>query len=84
MTMTKDGWLLVATTMGIQICDHPGRVNLIIPPPAGARFASNVCFAGPEMKTLYATSGDKVYKRETNLVGANEWEAPVMPPKPGL
>ena len=84
MAMTRDGWLLVATAMGVQVCDQPGRVNLIIPPPAGARFPSNLCFGGPDLKTLYATAGDKVFKRRTKLTGVLAWEKPVMPPKPGL
>lgn len=84
MTMTRDGWLLVATAMGVQICDQPGRVNFIIPPPPGARFPSNLCFAGPGLTTLYATAGDKVFKRKTKLTGVLAWEKPVMPPKPGL
>jgi sugar lactone lactonase YvrE/poly(3-hydroxybutyrate) depolymerase len=84
MKVTRDGWLLVATAMGVQICDQPGRVNLILPPPAGARFPSNLCFGGPDLKTLYLTAGDKVFKRKVNLVGINAWEKPVMPPKPGL
>ncbi len=83
-TMTKDGWLLVATAMGVQVCDQPGRVNFIIPMPQGARFPSNLCFAGPERKTLYATAGDKVFKRETKLAGINAWDTPQAAPKPGL
>jgi len=84
MAMTKDGWLLVATAIGVQICDQPGRVNLILPMPAGVRAPSNLCFGGPERKTLYATAGDKVFKRETQLTGVLAWEAPVSPPKPKL
>ncbi len=84
MKVTKDGWLLVATAMGIQICDQPGRVNLIVPTPPDARFPSNLCFGGPEMHTLYVTAGDKVFKRETKLTGIRPWEKPVKPPKPGL
>lgn len=82
--MTKDGWLLVATALGVQVCDQPGRVNLIIPMPEGARFPSNLCFAGPERTTLYATAGDKVFRRETKLTGINAWDAPAAAPKPGL
>jgi sugar lactone lactonase YvrE/enterochelin esterase-like enzyme len=84
MKVTRDGWLLVATAMGIQICDQPGRVNLIIPPPPGSRSPSNLCFGGPEQHTLYMAAGDKVFKRLTKLTGIRAWEKPVMPPKPGL
>ena len=81
MAVTKDGWLFVATGMGVQICDQPGRVNFIIPQPQGERHPSNVAFHG---NTLYATCGGKVFKRTLKVEGARTWEAPVKPPKPGL
>jgi sugar lactone lactonase YvrE/enterochelin esterase-like enzyme len=84
LKVTRDGWLLVATAMGVQVCDQPGRVNLILPPVAGARYPSNLCFAGPDLGTLYITAGDKVFRRKTRLRGIKSWEQPVMAPKPGL
>ena len=81
MAVSNDGWLLVATQMGIQICDQPGRVHLIIPSPVGERHPSNVTFNG---KTLYATCGDKVFCRTVKLEGAQAWAAPVKPAKPRL
>jgi hypothetical protein len=84
MAVTRDGWLLVATVMGVQICDQPGRVNLIVPMPPGVRFPSNLCFAGDDRKTLIATCGDSVYRRKTNMTGVLSWEKPTKPPQPGL
>ena len=81
MAVSEDGWVLVATAMGIQICDQPGRVNSIIPSPIGERHPSNLVFHG---STLYATCGEKVFRRETRLVGAQAWAAPVLPAKPKL
>lgn len=81
MAMTRDGWLLVATQMGIQICDQPGRVHLIVPSPIGERHPANVALHG---NTLYATCGTKVFRREITLTGAAAWKAPVKPPKPRL
>lgn len=81
MCMTEEGWLLVATAMGIQICDMPGRVHLIVPTPQGERHPSNVTLDGT---TLYATCGSKVFKREIQLKGAQAWAAPIKPPKPRL
>ena len=81
MAVSNDGWLLVATQMGIQICDQPGRVHLIFPSPVGERHPSNVTFNG---KTLYATCGDKVFRRTLKLEGAQAWAAPVKPAKPRL
>lgn len=81
MAVAKDGWLLVATAMGVQICDQPGRVHLIVPSPIGERHPSNVAFDG---SVLYATCGGKVFKRLTKLNGAQAWAAPVKPEKPKL
>ena len=81
MAVSNDGWLLVATQMGIQICDQLGRVHLIIPSPVGERYPSNVTFNG---NTLYATCGDKVFCRAVKLEGAQAWAAPVKPAKPRL
>jgi sugar lactone lactonase YvrE/enterochelin esterase-like enzyme len=81
MAVTKDGWLLVATAMGVQICDQPGRVHLIVPSPIGERHPSNVALHG---NTLYATCGTKVFRRRVKLQGAAAWEAPVKPEKPRL
>lgn len=81
MCVDRDGWLLVATAMGVQICDQPGRVHLIVPGPAGERHPSNVALHG---NTLYATCGAKVFKRRVALTGAPAWDAPVKPEKPRL
>lgn len=81
MAVAKDGWLLVATAMGVQICDQPGRVHLIVPGPIGERHPSNVALHGT---TLYATCGTKVFRRKVKLEGAQAWDAPVKPEKPKL
>jgi len=81
MAVDEAGWLLVATAMGVQICDQPGRVHLIVPGPIGERYPSNVAFDG---SVLYATCGGKVFKRLTKLKGVQPWAAPVKPEKPKL
>lgn len=84
MCVAEDGWLLVATAMGVQVCDQAGRVNLIIPPPPGERHPANLTFGGPDGSSLYATCGSKVFKRKVKLKGALPWQAPVKPSKPRL
>lgn len=84
MCVDKDGWVLVATKMGIQICDQPGRVNLILPPPVGASRPTNVILAGPKQQTMYVTCGGKLFKRKTKLTAANPWADPIKPEKPRL
>ncbi|MGC1272346.1 MAG: SMP-30/gluconolactonase/LRE family protein [Planctomycetaceae bacterium] len=82
MCTDKDGRLYVATRMGIQVCDQAGRVNCILPTPNGR--VSNVCFGGENFDVLFATCGDKVYKRRFKARGTNEWDTPHKPEKPRL
>lgn len=82
MTVDTDGHLYVATTMGVQICDQPGRVVGILSKPQPGS-VSNVVFGGPDMRTLYVTAGDKVFKRRLRRTGTVSWN-PVKPPRPQL
>lgn len=82
MTVDTLGHLYVATDQGVQVCDQAGRVVGIIRKPHTGPL-TNVVFAGPDMQTLYATVGDRVYKRHLRRAGVVSWK-PVMPPKPRL
>ena len=83
MTCDRDGRLYVATALGIQMCDQPGRVNEIINKPQAGPL-SNVVFGGPELDILYATCGDKVFKRRVKVRGVRSYLESVKPPKPRL
>jgi gluconolactonase len=78
----RDGRVYVATRMGLQVCDQPGRVNCIIPVPNGK--VSNLSFGGPNFDTIIATCGDKVYQRKVKVQGAPGWQAPNKPGNPRL
>ncbi len=78
----RDGRLYVATKLGVQVCDQPGRVNAIIPTPN--RRIANLVFGGEKFDTLFATCGDKVFKRKLKTTGSNAWDTPSKPPKPRL
>ena len=78
----QDGRIWVATRLGLQVCDQPGRVTCIIPTPNGK--VSNLTFGGEKFDTLYCTCGDRLYSRKLKVRGANAWEAPVKPAKPRL
>ncbi|MBI3851762.1 MAG: SMP-30/gluconolactonase/LRE family protein [Verrucomicrobia bacterium] len=82
MKVDRDGRLYVATRMGIQVCDQAGRVNCIIPTPNGR--IANLCFGGENFDTLFATCGDKVFKRKLKVRGANAWDVPNKPAPPRL
>ena len=78
----RDGRLYVTTSMGIQVCDQAGRVNCIIPTPNGK--VANLCFGGADFQTLFATCGERVYKRKVKIRGANAYEPPIKPKAPRL
>ena len=82
LRVDRDGRLYVATRMGVQVCDQAGRVNCILPTPNGR--VSNLAFGGAEFDTLFATCGDKVFKRKLGVKGANAFAAPIQPKPPGL
>jgi sugar lactone lactonase YvrE len=78
----RGGRLWVATRQGIQVCDQAGRVNCIVPTPNGR--IANLCFGGADFDTLFATCGDRVYRRKVKVKGANAFQEPVKPPPPRL
>jgi sugar lactone lactonase YvrE len=82
LRVDQDGRLYVATRMGIQVCDQPGRVQCILPTPNGK--VSNLCFGGENFDTLFATCGDKVYRRKLKVQGAQAWAKPTKPTAPRL
>lgn len=82
MKTDRDGRLYVATRVGIQICDQAGRVNIILPSPAGR--ISNLAFGGPNFDVLYITCGDKVFKRKVKPQGALPFQTPITPAPPRL
>lgn len=82
MRVDREGRLYVATRMGIQVCDQAGRVNCIIPTPNGK--ISNLTFAGQKSDVIYATCGERVYRRQVKVQGAHAYQAPVKPTAPRL
>jgi gluconolactonase len=82
MRVDRDGRLYVATNLGIQVCDQAGRVTCIIPTPN--RRITNLCFAGENFDTLYATCFEKVYRRKVKVIGAQAWAEPHKPAPPRL
>jgi sugar lactone lactonase YvrE len=82
MAFDTEGYLYVATELGVQVCDQPGRVMAIINQPQ-TKWLSNVFFGGPNMQWLYVTGEDKVYRRKIQRQGAVPWN-PVKPPMPRL
>ncbi len=62
MEFDTEGNLYVATAIGIQVCDHNGRVRAIIPYPGGVK-ADEFAFTG---NTLYINAKGKNYTFKVN------------------
>lgn len=60
--MDTEGFLYVATRLGVQVFDQPGRLTAILDTPQSSGL-SNVVLGGPDLDTLYVTSRDKVFRR---------------------
>lgn len=82
VSVDSNGLLYVATRLGVQICDAPGRVVAILNLPQPG-VLSNLTFGGAGFDTLFVTAGDKVFKRKMRVQGV--WAGKtVKPPQPRL
>lgn len=82
MTVDDQGYLYVPTKLGIQVCDEPGRVVAILSSPQSLP-ASSLGFGGPDLQTLYAAAGGKIYRRHLRRTGVRAG-AVITPPVPQL
>lgn len=81
-TVDTEGFLYVATRLGIQVSDPAGRTSAVLLKPS-ERSPSNAVFAGPSLDTLYVTAGDKVFRRPMKRQGVFPWKTS-KPPVPRL
>jgi gluconolactonase len=82
LTFDREGWLYVASRLGVQVFDQPGRVNAILNGPPGPAL-SGVVFGGPKLDMLYVSAGGKVFRRRVRRQGVRPGQ-PVKPPTPQL
>lgn len=78
MAFDVQGWLYVATELGVQVCDHNGRVRAILDLPAGP--VSDLKFEG---NTLYVIAGGKIWKRQMLNAGFDPATVGVAPKSQG-
>ena len=72
---SKEGRMFVATRTGIQVTADDGPTQIILPMPDRSRVIG-VCLGGPDMNTLFAFCGDKVWKRVVKVHASG----PFLPP----
>ena len=81
-TPDSEGFLYVATRLGLQVSDPAGRTAAVLLKPEGNALASAV-FGGPGLDTLYVSAGDAIFRRPSRRSGVLPWKA-VKPPVPRL
>ncbi len=64
----REGQMLVATRLGIQICADDGPTQVILPLPDRSR-PVGICLGGREMDTLYAFTATKIWMRKVKIHG---------------
>jgi sugar lactone lactonase YvrE len=69
MTVDADNRLYVATFAGLQMFDPTGRLGGVIAKPRTGPL-SNAVFGGKDLRTLYVTAGEAVYRRRVKPAGA--------------
>ena len=84
LTVDRDGRVYAATPIGVQVFDQAGRVFAIVNKPQQGRPLSSVAIGGPELSYLYATCGDKVWRRKIKPKGVIYADGPVVPEKPRM
>jgi gluconolactonase len=83
MVVDTEGFLYVASAVGVQVFDQPGRLTAILSGPPGPQPISRLVFGGPQRDTLYVAVGSRLYRRPLRRKGV--WPGqPVKPPMPRL
>ena len=82
MTVDTMGFIYVTGRPGIQVCDQPGRTELIINKPTDDTLPS-ASFGGADMQWLYVANRHKVWRRHMMRTGMQPW-AVLKPPVPHL
>ncbi len=78
----QEGRVYVATRLGVQVLDQPGRVNAILPVPQGK--ALDVAFGGTDFSYLYVLTDQGIFRRKVKVRGATEFDPPIKTAKPRL
>lgn len=84
MCVDSEGRLYVATTLGVQVFDQAGRVNVVLTKPEPEAWATDVCFGGADHDQLFLAAGDKVWRRRLHAHGVSPFADPVKPAPPRL
>ncbi len=82
VTMDSIGQVYFASALGIQVTEQNGRVAAVLNAPIfGA--VEKITFGGKELEFLYATEGNRLFRRPVKIKGAAPWVVS-KPPKPPL
>ena len=83
MTVDASGNLYVATSLGIQVLDPLGRVNVILEKPSDDP-AAEIYFTGPTRQQLIYRTDRQTFGRRLKTTGVDPAAAPTAIDRPGL
>jgi gluconolactonase len=83
MVSDDQGRVYVATSVGVQVMDQLGRVNVILTKPSRSPITS-LTIGNAARDTLFLSDGQAIYARKLKIRGVRTFEPPVSLPKPGL
>ena len=81
MTSDSIGRYYVSSSLGVQVFDPTGRMCGVLPNP-GTKGMTSVGFAGANLEYLYATCGDKLFRRKVQASGNLFFKSPAQPLPP--
>ena len=67
MAVDKSGRFYVTSALGVQVFDPTGRQCGVLPKPNEVQPLTSCTLAGPNHDYLYATNGDKVFRRKLKV-----------------
>jgi enterochelin esterase family protein len=79
MTCDLQGRYYVASKVGIQVFDPTGRLCGVVSRPQPQKPLTSCALSGPGLQYLYATQGDKVFRRKVQAAAS----LPHLGPAPG-
>ncbi len=75
MCTDTDGRYYVTSALGIQIFDPTGRLCGVLPKPQPDKPLTNCVLAGTNREYLYATNGDKIFRRKVKASGTKPFNS---------
>ncbi|MGC8625799.1 MAG: SMP-30/gluconolactonase/LRE family protein [Phycisphaerae bacterium] len=74
-----NGWGYAATRLGVQVFTNGGGEGGLVYAilPVDEKQIAGICFGDKDFKTLYVSTGSRIYSRSTKAIGVPQWKVSV-------